>query len=372
MNKLLLLSTALLTTTLLTGNTHAKETNQAVTATAVVTSTPKGFIAKSSSSQPRTKTVYLMKVNLTPQQKQTLLNDDTPHTNLMMSASTNKLPPKIDLGMNGVPVLEQGKHGACVTFATTGAIDALLGKGDYISQLCNLSLGKQLANESYFSSGWNGSEGPIILNQILQFGIVNKENQKSKSCGGLTEYPKDNRDNEGNPMSLDDFKSISEDLSGNMLWEPLLTASQRFDLSYIQSYDGNKTLMQVKRSLALALQNTATPMRITFGAILPVDHCSVGACGQYHATGDTWVLSKDIMDDKKPELAGHEMIITGYDDNAVATDSDGVTHQGLLILRNSWGSDVGDQGTFYMSYDYFKKFALEVQEILYTAEIPDV
>jgi C1A family cysteine protease len=57
------------------------------------------------------------------------------------------------------------------------------------------------------------------------------------------------------------------------------------------------------------------------------------------------------------------MIITGYDNNATAIDTQGRVHKGLLTLRNSWGNKVGDQGDFYMSYDYFKALALEVQRI---------
>lgn len=42
----------------------------------------------------------------------------------------------VELGMNSVPVLDQGSYGTCVTFATTAAMDAVLGLGDYISQQC--------------------------------------------------------------------------------------------------------------------------------------------------------------------------------------------------------------------------------------------
>ena len=67
--------------------------------------------------------------------------------------------------------------------------------------------------------------------------------------------------------------------------------------------------------------------------------------------------------DNQVELAFHEMVITGYDDKAIATDKQGRTYQGLLTMRNSWGSDAGDNGNFYMSYDYFKALMIEVQRI---------
>ena len=58
------------------------------------------------------------------------------------------------------------------------------------------------------------------------------------------------------------------------------------------------------------------------------------------------------------------MIITGYDNDAITVDDEGQKHQGLLTLRSSWGKDAGDQGNFYMSYDYFRVFVLEAQQII--------
>ena len=58
-------------------------------------------------------------------------------------------PSEIQLGMNGVPVLDQGRFGTCVTFADTAAVDAALGKGDYISQLCLLQFGNYVTQHAY-------------------------------------------------------------------------------------------------------------------------------------------------------------------------------------------------------------------------------
>ncbi len=69
----------------------------------------------------------------------------------------------IQLGMNDVPVLDQGRFGSCVTFANTAAVDAALNKGDYISQLCLLQLGRYLEKNAYIPSGWNGSLGAICF-----------------------------------------------------------------------------------------------------------------------------------------------------------------------------------------------------------------
>src|SRR4029077_16988364 len=96
-------------------------------------------------------------------------NESTPLADLSLS-----LPTNVNLGMNNVPVLDQGMHGTCVTFATMAALDAVYGKENYISQLCNLSLGSYLEKISAgsYPSGWNGSLNKIVLEQIKTYGII--------------------------------------------------------------------------------------------------------------------------------------------------------------------------------------------------------
>ncbi|MBA2711488.1 MAG: hypothetical protein H0U57_12970 [Tatlockia sp.] len=123
------------------------------------------------------------------------------------------LPARAELGMNKVPVLDQGIHGTCVTFAVTGALDAIIAKGDYVSQLCNLQLGKYLESRGSGYSGWEGSNAIDVINQISQYGIMNKANQKSLGCGGLTRYPLFSR-NTGNEMEPEQFGKKSELIFG--------------------------------------------------------------------------------------------------------------------------------------------------------------
>ena len=261
----------------------------------------------------------------------------------------------IQLGMNNVPVLNQGPYGSCVTFANSGAIDAALDKGDYISQLCQLQLGVYLQNTGYNPSGWNGSLGPIVLHQMETFGIVSIEQQQTLGCSGLTKYP-------GNglipniPMNPEDYHAISTSLAEiNISWSVILDTYQRF----VDQADMDQTLSTVKRALL-------TGDRLSFGALLFAPRSGVvGAVGKYHVNNDTWVLTPEILKeiDNDGEYGGHEMIITGFDNNAIAFDEHGQSHKGLLTLRNSWGSLAGDQGDFYMSYDYFKMLTIEVQQI---------
>ncbi|WED43001.1 C1 family peptidase [Legionella cardiaca] len=260
----------------------------------------------------------------------------------------------IQLGMNEVPVLNQGQHGTCVTFASTAAIDAALGKGDYISQLCQLELGSYLEKNGYGPSGWDGSLGRMVLSQMDAFGIVTKEQQTSQGCAGITEYPVRGQapDIQMNP---EDYHQMSETLNEQVAWSPILDVYQAIG----DRTDTSKVVEEVKRSLK-------ANDRVTFGVLLlDFDLGFMGAVGSHHSTFDTWVLTPEIARDAifGAMFGGHEMVITGFDDNAVATDSNGNKHRGLFTLRNSWGEEVGDHGNFYMSYDYFKLLVIEAQRI---------
>jgi C1A family cysteine protease len=299
------------------------------------------------------KTIKLMNVKLNTS---SLLNHQT-LISLAVNKAETKLASSINLGMNGVPVLDQGEHGTCVTFASTAAIDALIGKGDYVSQLCSLELGNYLEQEGYFASGWDGSSGPWILDQILRFGIVNKKNQKSLVCAGVKEYPVKDESATGNIMSLENYQKVSEDVNENFYPVSILNWQDRNNHDFKDTDDSTRALQQIKKTLSQG-------DRVTIGVILVLaKNCNVGACATYHARHDTWVVSSEI-ENPLNSTGGHEMVVTGYDDNAVAIDNNGISHRGLLTLRNSWGENVGDHGNFYMSYDYFVKYAGEAQEII--------
>ena len=266
-----------------------------------------------------------------------------------------KAANSIQLGMNNVPVMNQGHHGTCATFAVTAAIDAALGAGDYISQVCSLQLGQHLERLGYNPSGWDGSLNPLVLDQMRAFGFVNKTTQHEVGCGGFTEYPTTG-ETPKEDLSLADHYEISEPLLENSIaWTPLLDVYQVF----LDRTDPQKTLESVKQ----ALRNND---RLTFGVLLfRLNEGTAGALGRHNEINDSWILTPDVIKDIKEQgnYGGHAMLITGFDDEAVAVDSIGLKHRGLLTIRNSWGENAGDEGNFYMSYDYFKVLALEIQRI---------
>ncbi len=262
----------------------------------------------------------------------------------------------VQLGMNNLPVFDQGPHGSCVTFAASAAVSAALNQGDYVSELCQLQLGRYLEQNGYMLSGWDGAFGSVVLSQMQSFGIVSKETQRQQGCGGYKEYPVNTLDEPTEGLSLADYHPLSESFPDNLGWSVLLDQYQVFS----DKVNPDTTLEQVKASLKAG-------DRMIFGVMLfRMDEGVAGAVGRYKSIDDTWVLTPEIVSaiySKNVEVGGHEMVITGYDDNATATDSKGRVYKGLLTLRNSWGTGYGNQGTFYMSYDYFKALTLEIQRI---------
>lgn len=365
MHKSNLLKTTVLASLLISMNAQAFEIGKQPT-TAYATITSATLSAKEGARKP----VVLMNIKLSKKEQQSIT--ETVHSSTLSapSASDAKLPAQVNLGMNHVPVLDQGQHGACVTFATTAALDAQLNLGgDYISQLCHLELDSYLAKNGYGQDGWEGSFGPTVLHQIERFGYVSQEKQKSGACAGVTTYSLYNQKDQGKPMSLESFKAVSEnstviDEEGkvqlNWTWTPIMSTFDRV-IANLKNVDVSKAaLIEVKKSL-----NSGN--RVTIGTLLfSAPECNGITCATYKKRNDTWSVTNAIKNTMQLE-GGHEMVIIGYDDNAVVTDNDGVTHKGVLTLRNSWGPSVGDKGNYYMTYEYFIAFATEAQKIITNA-----
>jgi hypothetical protein len=257
------------------------------------------------------------------------------------------------LGMNDVPVLDQGQHGSCVTFAVTEAIDALLYKKDYVSQLCLLQLGTYLEEQQQGMSGWDGSWRGLVLDRIDQFGIMSVSDQMQYGCGGAKQYPKTTQPKKS--MSSDTYQQYSQSVAQKIIWEPVVETTNLV----ATAKDSDASIDAVKAALDAG-------HRVSFAVLLPrTDKGVVGAVGWHHYFSDTWVITSEIAAEMKRTrtLPSHELLITGYDDTAVAMDITGHRHHGLLTLRNSWGVFAGDWGTFYMSYDYFNALVISASQV---------
>ena len=310
----------------------------------------------SSKSVVASKTILLQNIKLSPNAKLALkgrINELQTNGNLVYRAAVT-LPAAINLGMNKTPVLDQGAHGTCVTFAMTGAIDAVIGKGDYISQLCPLELANYLVGikkAPYPYSGWDGTWGASVQNLLTTYGIVPKAYQLKYGCPqGITQYPMGNSANTKQKMTIAAYSTAATPVPSYVLMSLLLD----INTSFSPNYNPTTTLTKVKQALKAG-------QRVTIGFLLDESQGSAGAVGTKTKKYDSWVMNATILKKAKAGAihSGHEIIIIGYDDNATARGSDGVTSKGLLILMNSWGAAAGNNGVYYMSYDYFKYLADE-------------
>ena len=309
-------------------------------------------LLKSDPSEADYKIISIPQVELSLKEKneladrleKTLHASDEQAPSLLSHATTEQA----QLGMSKVPVLDQGQHGSCAVFAVTAGVDALLKKGDYVSQLCLLQLGQYLANKTGELSGWDGGYTSLVFDRMYTYGIINIANQKLYGCGGAKKYPKNRM--LGTEMTDTDYLKYSEALSQQTVKATSIERGTKL----------NQFVTDIKTALK-------SGNRVLLSVLIPISGSSSLEPNAWHYYfSDTWVLTDDIAKEaRNPAVAmgGHMMIITGFDDDAVAMDMTGTRHHGLFKLRNSWGTQVGDWGDFYMSYDYVKTLTAAAEQI---------
>lgn len=351
----IVLTSCLLSTGTLAGN--VKITGTIPTTVNIHTSQLRNSLA-----QPEIKHISLLKIELSDAAKNYLANRADKPTNLRSATLASDLPPYVQIAMNGVPVLDQGQHGTCVTFADSAALDAVYGHTDYVSQLCNLSLGSYLEKQDEnYPSGWDGSWNEIVLAQIQKYGVINMAYQKQYGCGSariLKDYPRNNSLDKGSPMTADEFAEHSEFIMKDIYSRTFASAEDAFSPKVNMDDVLNKTKAAINSG-----------HRVVIGTLIDINGKLLninGADGTYHSVKNSaWIITPAIKNDLKAKTvnAGHAMVITGYDDQAVITGSDGSKHTGVITLRNSWSGLAGESGNYFMSYNYFKLMVMEVVEI---------
>ncbi|KAB8040438.1 hypothetical protein GCL60_00555 [Silvanigrella paludirubra] len=222
----------------------------------------------------------------------------------------------VDLGMANVPVLDQGQYGTCVTFASTAILDARFKMGDYIDQQCSLALDYTLGN-----SYWNGAytANNIIL-PLKKYGIIAKN-----YCFGYR-YPYPNQTVNLNQYYNTSFKGYSDSIITNNMRPDLneiikaLNSGYRVAIGFVYNGDFPSTIIKKE------------------GPIVSQNRGGLWACTQPGSNYNHCV----------PTNAGHEVIVIGYDNN-----------QKLLKIRNSWSANMGDNGDYYMTYNFFNAMATD-------------
>jgi C1A family cysteine protease len=295
--------------------------------------------------------IVLPKVHVTPILK---LNIQNRYKYDAYEKDTN-LPCKYELGMGNVPVLNQGRNGSCVTFAEIAVIDALKGEGDYYSELCLLNLGSYLHSQGFGVSGWNGIDFKSNFHRIIEFGLIPKQIQKDKGCGGDKNYPL-NGNYKINGMSLQEYHANSEPIFYRLIIDAKNLYRVSNDIFTDTTMDN--ILRRTKKHIVMG-------QRVLLGMYMPANS-TLALDANYKKEHDTWVLTEklnnQIQQDNSfwDQIVGHAMVITGYDDDVAIKDRQGAIHYGVFKLRNSWGKYAGDHGDYYVTYDYFKTFVGEL------------
>lgn len=322
------------------------------------------------SSYPTTRSLTLNQVAVIPLELSPAMRAfqqlRSEHLTTTQRSNRLRLPSRFDLGMNNVPIFDQGQHNTCVTFAITSAINASLNNGDYISQLCLLQLSSHLSDYSFWKNAWLGSWPDEVLGLIHEFGIITKEDQKAGACNNIKEYPIEQNDSVHNiKLSPNDYHNYSHKIffKGNTK-KAIIKSEKLIDFVDI----GSRGVNYVELNNTV-LGNVATPsenidlVRKTLSEGNRVIVCilmkeSEIFQGHYKTDLDTWFLSTSLRNAFSSEANthwdAHALILYGYDDNAVVRNAKGETQKGVFFVRNSWGTKVPDNGIEFMTYDYFK------------------
>lgn len=256
-----------------------------------------------------------------------------------------------DAGMAGVPVLDQGQYGTCVTFATTASLNARYALGDFISQQCSLQLSKTLGNDI-----WDGAYTPSeVIDPLKKYGVVSKS-------GCNAQYPSRNV-----PISVAEYQSRADKSASASVSQVGYTYYKQNNLSVVK-----QAVSSGKRVLIGFLLNPNKAQ----GFDLPGKRGGNWSCSASGSEpppspeedalqqckdqfpGMEWLCDIFFSKEQQAKLAaasecgkwnaGHEVLIYGYDDA-----------KQQLKIRNSWGPNVGDSGNWVMSYEYFSRQVID-------------
>jgi hypothetical protein len=230
----------------------------------------------------------------------------------------------VDLGMNNVPVLDQGAYGTCVTFSSTAALDALEGSSDYIDQQCSLELDiADTADDTYPEGGLSGNywDGAYLATQVIN-PLVNQGVIKKGGCFKKT-YP-------SSSARLTSLKQYTDASDKNFLKGVNVV------------HHDNLTLDDMKAALKKG-------HRMVFASLIgsSVSGFDVQVNG-VKGSGGLWACKQKSQASSENDCngsyaGGHEIVAIGFDDK-----------QQLVKIRNSWSDTAGDKGDYYMTYAYFK------------------
>jgi C1A family cysteine protease len=229
-------------------------------------------------------------------------------------AASAPIPERVDLRDGCSPIVNQGHSNTCVSVTTAKGLGEFLLKKQHryqpLSALFIYYQARKLGHLQY----------PDLIG-------VDRDN------GSFVGDALKALDNLGVPPEADmpffDSSASKEMVLGFVTKAPEAAAADHAkSFRLIKGYKPITALSGIRRSLANGLP---VPMSMLTYASL---HGEVGP-------GKNVVTVPDFAKDKF--TGGHAVLAVGYDQK-----------RRVLIVRNSWGTKWGDQGYFYLSYDYFR------------------
>ena len=226
------------------------------------------------------------------------------HRDIMFSLpqKIKKLPTKVDLRNDALPIYDQGALGSCTANAISAAyaFDVL----------------KQQEETFYIPSRLF-----IYYNERVKEGTV---------------------DQDSGAMLRDGIKSIKKvGVCAEDSWP--------YDISKFTNKPTDSCYKEASKNKAILYKKVSRSL-YDFKSCLVAGFPFVGGFSVYESFESKEVAQTGKMSMPNPSeklLGGHAILVMGYDDEL-----------GCFIVRNSWGSKWGDKGYFYMPYEYLTNSSL--------------
>ena len=240
-------------------------------------------------------------------------------------------------------IRQQTPYGTCWTFSTTASLESSINRQRQAAGLGPVErLSERYLAWLTYAKPLDGSGDGYYYNSIDPTKINDK--------GFLAVY--DAGDDDYEPVTT--LVRYGEQYNKTV---PYAAGPKDLSMAGVTSLSGNGVALHDQFNLQPKGSDTANPyagisinqardytkqLLQTYG-VLRVDYCVTGANAEERVNRNICVTNY-----VEPN---HAVSLVGWDDNYTMTTSDGKTHTGAWLMRNSWGADAGDKGYFYISYD---------------------
>jgi C1A family cysteine protease len=219
------------------------------------------------------------------------------------------LPDRVDLRPKMPPVVNQGDIGSCTSNALAGCLE-------YLQQ-------QELGRPGKEAHEYSPDEFYGVSRLFIYWNERDLEGTLTEDAGGeIRDGIKSLWQKGACRESLWDYSRR------NLFRRPTTEAFIEASGYVISSYERCNSLYQMKAALAEGF-----PVAFGFMVYESFESDEVARTGKM-----------PMPRDNERDLGGHAVCAVGYDD-----------HAQILIVRNSWGTDWGDAGYFYMPMDYIEQ-----------------